>query len=384
MNKLAPGLYHPTWTDRRTKEKKTATTIWVRWYCRGLCGNPQCGGLHRENSNTTIERDAKRFLADKRSAVNKGKPVTVNVERTGFEDLATLIVDEYKANGRKSLRRLQGAITHLRNAFGRFKAAQITTAALTTYTNNRLAAGAKPATIRNEQSAIKRMFRLAHLSGAVGTMPHVPMVEVHNTREGFFTQDEYEKVLSGLPEDLVPLVSFLWFAGWRVNEAMTLTWDRVDFQAQEIRLSAGHSKNKRQRVLPFGAYPQLATVIYQQAKRRVEGSPYIFHRDGRPIRNFRCSWRTATKAAGCAGRLVHDLRRSAVRNMVAAGISEALAMRLTGHVTRSIFERYNISTVADLSQATAKLAALHGTTGQVTDKSAQFSDPLDREIAQLR
>ena len=85
----------------------------------------------------------------------------------------------------------------------------------------------------------------------------------------------------------------------------------------------------------------------------------VFHRRGSPIRDIRGAWKTATEAAGLAGRIPHDFRRTAVRNLERAGVSRSVAMKLTGHKTESVYRRYAIVSEADLSAGVAKLAALH-------------------------
>jgi integrase len=86
----------------------------------------------------------------------------------------------------------------------------------------------------------------------------------------------------------------------------------------------------------------------------------VFHRNGRPIRDFRKAWAAACKAAGVPGRLFHDFRRSAVRRFEQAGIARSVAMKLTGHKTENVYRRYAIVSDRDLKAAAATLSGAHG------------------------
>ncbi len=136
----------------------------------------------------------------------------------------------------------------------------------------------------------------------------------------------------------------------------------MDSEAGRVYLEAGTTKNDEPRVFPFT--DELGEVLEAQRKytkriRKERGqiTPWVFHREGKQVKSFRRSWLTACKGAGVPGRIVHDLRRTGVRNLVRAGVPEGVAMKMTGHKTRSVFERYNIVNDADLEEAARRLNA---------------------------
>ena len=140
---------------------------------------------------------------------------------------------------------------------------------------------------------------------------------------------------------------------------------QVDFEGGTVRLDPGTTKSGEARVPMTADLRALleAQRAYTDAVQKQAGAivPDVFHRDGEPIRTFRRSWKSACKAAGCPDRLRHDFRRTAVRNLVRAGIPERVTMQMTGHKTRAVFERYNIVSEGDLTDAARKLDAVAGT-----------------------
>jgi integrase len=184
-----------------------------------------------------------------------------------------------------------------------------------------------------------------------------PTLRGSEPRSGFFEADQLAAVLRQLME-------FAYLPGWRKREVLGLTWAQVNFTTGLVRLEGSQTKNSKPREFPFAALPQLDALLLTQRERtrgveRVTQSicPWVFHRNGAPIRSYDVAWRSACTRAGLPGRIVHDFRRSAARNLVRAGVPERVAMQLTGHLTRSVFDRYAMVNETDLKEGVAKLAA---------------------------
>jgi integrase len=96
---------------------------------------------------------------------------------------------------------------------------------------------------------------------------------------------------------------------------------------------------------------------YEMPNGEIALAQHVFHRHGRGIADFRKTWTAACNVTGLSGLLFHDLRRSAVRNMDRAGVSQPVAMSITGHKTLSVYQRYRIVNEDDRREALERTEA---------------------------
>jgi integrase len=183
------------------------------------------------------------------------------------------------------------------------------------------------------------------------------------------------------------LVTLVYYTGWRINsELLPLEWHQVDRAAGVIRLEPGTTKNRDGRVFKYAEVEEVKAAIdglwarHEALERQSILTPLVFcRRKGQRIKTFWKRWKTACVAAGCPVRVPPDFRRMAVRNLNRAGVPETVAMKITGHKTRSVFDRYDITSEEDLAEASRKLQALAGTiTGTIGQTD---TEPLKERIA---
>lgn len=322
------------------------------------------GKRHRESSKSRKRSVAAALLKSRLG--QSAEQAAARAQKLTFEDLEEGIKAKYRLKGNRSLGRLTAAFAHLRDYFAEWPARSITTEALQKYATQRLA-DAAPATVRYELAVLR-----GSMKGRLNPRPDFPSIGVHNARVGFFEIEEFEAIVKQLPDPLKRIAIVGYYTGWRKSEILGLTWPRIDFDHGVMRLEptstqAGTStKNNQGRTFPFGNLPPLADALRAQrtftedVQRQVGAViPWVWHReDGSRIVKIDEAWRAACKRAGYPGRLFHDLRRTAVRNLVRAGVPQHWAMELCGHKTAEIFRRYAITSEADLKQAVAQLANL--------------------------
>jgi len=258
---------------------------------------------------------------------------------------------DFRINGKKSILRAEGCAHHLRKEFSGMQAVQISTSIIKLYVANRQKDGVSNATINRELAAIKRAFNLGVrcTPSKVAQVPYIPMLKENNVRKGFIEHEDYVALKEALPDYFKPILTFGYLSGWRRSEILGLKWNQVNLRDGIVLLEPGETKNSEGRTLYME--PEIWDMMKHLHQNRRMDCLYVFHLNGNKIVDFKKSWKKASKKIGRPDLLFHDLRRSAVRNMVRAGIPERVVMTISGHKTRAVFDRYNIVSQEDLKEA---------------------------------
>jgi integrase len=326
------------------------------------------GRPFRESSNSEKESDAVRLLNLRRGDIARGVPVSPKLGRVTVDELIEDVINDYRANAKRTVKDVERRWKlHLEPVFGGRRASSVTTADVNKFIAQRLSgddskAIASNGEINRELTVLKRAFSLAIKSAKLMAKPHIPMLRENNVRTGFFEPEDFRSVVKQLPEHVKPVARFAYITGWRtLSEILPLEWRQVDFEAGAVTLDPGQTKNREGRVFPMTV--DLRAVLEEQKAKRQQGviCRWVFTYQGNQLKSYYKAWRNACKRAGKPGMLSHDFRRTAVRNLVRAGVPELVAMKMTGHKTRSVFDRYNIVSPGDLRDAASKLDTFTGT-----------------------
>lgn len=339
--------------------------FWIAFY------GPQNGRMVeiRESVGTSEEKARKR-LEDRLREVSNHKDglksfVGPRQEKVLVEELLKDLERDYLIHKRSSWRRLKSHLTHIRSYFRSDRARSVTRSRLLAYIEFRQNEGAANATINRELEPLQRAFSLALENETLAFAPKFPSLPEDNARQVFFNRADFLKVVANLKfrgkidTDLQDFMSWFYFTGMRPGETKSLTWASFDKEKWTIRLEAKNAKTRKARKLAIDG--ELKAILQRriEARKRSPHCPFIFHRRGKAVGDFRKTWRRACEAVGLVGGLKgyipYDCRRTAIRNLIRSGVEESTAMKISGHRTRSMLDRYNIQDEQDIQEAMVKV-----------------------------
>jgi integrase len=328
-------------------------TNWaIGYYFRGRECRESVAKLLGKPARSVTKEDAERCLEDRRGEIRSGRFVGPEQERILVGDIIDTYLDGMRVEGRRSLVSMETHCLRIKEAFSKVRAVDLTTSEIQKWIGDSLRAGYARGTVKVWAAYLRAALRWAWKTELLTRVPHVPSLRVDNARQGFFERDEFERVVVLLPKPIDDVARFAHLTGWRKQEILGLNWAMVDRQQKVIRLP--RSKNGEGRVLPLVG--ELGKLIERRWSARVVGDrlvEWVFHRHGNPVRDIKHVWQRACQEAGVPGRYLHDCRRTAARDMVAAGASPHEAMQVTGHRSLAMFERYNIKTTREAAKALA-------------------------------
>jgi integrase len=333
------------------------TIWWLRYFHNGK--------LVEESSKTSDEREAKKRLRNKLKTADTPLYVAPTAQKVTFKDLCDLLRRNPARKGNRS--HIEQRLAHLARVFARRRALSITAEDVEQYLDDRIASGAAVATANRDASELRHAFRLAVEKDLLPKAPAITLRPEDNAREDFVEVADLDALLEALRQQepvIADCTEFGFSTCLRRGNVLGLEWTRLQLEVEgdhvvggELRLPGTATKNKK----PLTG--RLLAIVDRRWQARVLACPYVFHRAGHPVVEFRKAWRTATKAIGQPDLTFHGLRRSGARALRRLGVDQITIMRLGGWKTDAMFQRYSIVDSSDLTEAQQKLDAKRAAPG---------------------
>ena len=349
------------------------------WKCQYYDAN---GQQIRVTTGTPIKQEALAFLRRLMGDNDRGLVSVTELKKITYGDLRAALISNYQEKGNSSLIQNDGGdesivgLKALDDFFG-FSAdnpgvpfTKITTDRARQFAKQRMKEGVSTATVNRSLACLRRMLAIAHEESKIQHVPKIRFLKEPPARKGFLTEERFEALLNVLPTHLRPLILFLYWCGVRLGEAQQIEWSQVNLDARIIRLEEDQTKNETARIVPLP--PVLVNVLSAVEPK----SGRVFDDT-----NLRVEWSKACELVGEGkrvkevskggniwyrydGLIVHDLRRSAVRNLINSGVPENVAMKISGHKTRAVFDRYHIVSTDDVTDAMQRVAVAKARTSK--------------------
>jgi integrase len=376
------SLLRIQYTDANGVKQKTRT-----WYLQYYVN----GRRVRESAKTEDRHEAQRRLTAKMAEAGAGRQ-HLDVKGLKYETVrdAWLVYPRKRGPLKSAYTQTDGKHTasgllHPDSFFAGWDVVNINETALARYIAERKQAGSKDATIRRSLTVLKAILNFAHQDKRFG-LPTVPsfkhlMPNDSKPRRGFTDAGKFTKLLGLLPEKCRPLATFQFRTGCRTGAALKILWDHVSEDCNEIELPGEITKSGEPLTLPLVGDGLKDIAAYLRKQTREPGKKiFAIGREGAKTGGkeaYRYHWNRACDELGLgkfdrksrrySGLRPHDLRRSAIRNMMRSGVPRNVAMEISGHKTESVFNRYHITDLTDVRDALVK-AGKHDKLGKHATK----------------
>lgn len=340
------------------------------WHIYYYCNGRQI----RESSKSTSKTAAERLLQRRFAEMGFGFTASAQTSsKLKYEEIRQSLIDDYHIHRHNSLfirpdgtESVQG-IADLDGFFAGRRVANITTDVLRAFIRERKKPNhtgypAQNSTINRNLAMLHCMMNLALREGKIQFIPPFPKLEEKPPRHGFVERGEFDKLQNEFPKRLRPILTFLYLTGRSLGEAGQICWKQVDFDALEIRLEQNGRDSGKPRIIPLDGLEELVAELRQKKDAGESQHDRVFC-----MTNLRKVWRRACIRRGLgrmdflpsgrevySGLLMRDLRRSALRNMIDSGVAEKVAMEISGHTSREVFDRFNIVSTRQLREAMKK------------------------------
>jgi integrase len=344
------------------------------WISYRFPGGKQRRELVGNSISEARDADGKR-KAEKR----EGKLFEIKLDtKMTFQELSKWYLGLEKVRGLASFFVIELSLKKFNKVFGDTIVSKIMPADLENYQERRRKEGMADGTIDHEIGKTKTMIIKAFDNGLVGaetlrTFKKVKRLVKKNSdaRNRILSHAEFKSLKDNLPKHLEGMVAMGYYTGMRFGEIHSLTWDQIDMKSRIICLEAADTKDRERRNIP------ICEELYEEIKRvpRAVHDPHVFQFRGKPVKNIRTGLVKACGKAGIVygrfkkdGFVFHDLRHTFNTNMRKAGVPESVIMKITGHSTREMFDRYNTVDDEDTKNAVRQLGSFLQSVDQNVDQ----------------
>jgi integrase len=359
----------------------------------------------RVSTKTEIKEEAKKTLRRLMGDTERGIAPENELRKVRYGNLRAALLQNYVERGNKSLQTMADGsetISGLKPLDDFFECepskngnpekpgvpvTRLTTDAARDFARDRLEEGLSNDTVNGSLRLLRRMLNIAHEDKKIQFVPKIRLLKNSPARKGFLAKEQFDVLMSFIPVNLKPIVTFLYYCGIRLGEAKQIEWSQVDLKAALVRLEEDQTKNSEARTIP------LPDVLVKMLKGIEPKEGTVFD-----ATNLRKAWHKACSAAGLGkleevegrpdprytGLIIHDLRRSAIKNLMKVGVNEKVAMKISGHKTRDVFDRYHIIDTEDVVDAMRRVQTVTPVTNSLMSNGEKIVKMLPSPRRKVR